>query len=315
MTNTPRSGSPLPGKLPDVPQKAHLPAPYNKDLSTVLRNLQRASEDRRRELANSPVTAAWLYAGMKLIRRNLGPAPDRRPARVDVERSLERRVLDFLSQRDVAAEVSRNDAPFDTHASTGVLRTTWGSQSSYVADLLRFGLWSAHYETSYDSTVAERERLLVESADFIDAVHLSAITELDALTSMPTFRLHLLAVATAEGDEVLRTAIAENYRSVLDEWRGTYERAFTARGLRLRPGASFDELAQILAAMAEGMCLREIGDLRSGIRTPGGRSLLGTGAIAVLVGFLQPEAEPPGPPTEELLRRMIRPTGGRDQVG
>src|SRR4051812_27881142 len=104
--------SPSPsGKLANIPHKAHLPAPYDKDLSSVLRNLQRASEDRRRELANSPVTAAWLYAGMKLIRRHLGPDPDRRPARVDEERSLERRVLDFLSQRDVAAEVRRNNAP------------------------------------------------------------------------------------------------------------------------------------------------------------------------------------------------------------
>src|SRR4029453_7502796 len=74
-----------------IPQKSHLPPPYDRDLSAVLRNLARASEDSRRELANSPVTAAWLYAGMKLIRRNLGPSPDRRPARVDVELSLERR--------------------------------------------------------------------------------------------------------------------------------------------------------------------------------------------------------------------------------
>jgi hypothetical protein len=309
MTNTDRSESPASGKLIDISHKSHLPPPYNKDLSTILRNLARASEDSRRELANSRVTAAWLYAGMKLIRRNLGPSPDRRPARVDVERSLERRVLDFLSQREVAAEVRRNDAPFDTRASTGILRSTWGSQSNYIADLLRFGLWSAHYETTYDSTVAQREQLLVESADFIDAVHVSALTELDALTSMPTFRLHLLAIATAEGDEVLRAAIAENYRSVLDEWRATYERAFTARGLRLRPGASFDDLAQILAAMAEGMCLREIGDLRSGIRTGPGRSLLGTGAIAVLVGFLEPEGEKPGLAAEQLLRRMVRPAG------
>ncbi len=294
-----------------IPQKAHLPAPYNKDLAPVLRHLQRATEAARRDLANSPVTAAWLYAGMKLIRRNLGPRPDRKPARVDVEASLERRVLDFLSQRDVAAEVRRNEEPFETRESVGVLRSTWGSQSNYIADLLRFGLWSAHYESSYDATVAERERWLVDNADFIDAVHRSAIVELDALTSMPTFRLHLLAIATAEGDEVLRNAIAENYRTVLAEWRGTYERAFTARGLKLRAGASFDELTQILAAMAEGMCLREIGDLRSGIRTSAGRSLLGTGAIAVLVGFLRSADDEPGPPMEDLLRRMVRPNPAR----
>ena len=308
MTGDDRTEPSPPERLADIPQKAHLPAPYNKDLSPVLRHLQRVSETTRRELANSPVTAAWLYAGMKLIRRNLGPLPDRRPARVDVARSLERRVLDFLSQRDVAAEVRKNEKPFETRESVGVLRSTWGSQSNYIADLLRFGLWSAHYETSYDTTVADRERWLVESADFVDAVHRSAITELDALTSMPTFRLHLLAIATAEGDEVLRDAIAENYRSVLDEWRGTYQRAFTARGLRLRAGASFDELAQILAAMAEGMCLREIGDLRSGVRTSERRSLLGTGAIAVLVGFLQSADDPPGPPMEDLLRRMVGPS-------
>lgn len=291
----------------DIPAKRDLPVPYNKDLSQVLRHLHRSTPNARLDLANSRTTAAYLHAGMKLIARHLGPGPERRPARPDDADSLDRRVLSFLSQREVVAEVRRNPTPFDTRGEPGVLRTTWGPHSNYIADLLRFGLWSAHYEASYDKAMAQREQWIVEQPDLVGTVHRAALDELDALTSMPIFRLHLLAIATAEGDAVVREAIAENYRGLLHDWCDTYRRAFTARGFVLRPGASFGDLTQVLAALAEGMALRDIGDAQSRIRTAPDRSLLGTGVIAVLLGFLQPRGDPPGGTMEDRLRAMAPP--------
>jgi hypothetical protein len=299
----------------DIPAKRDLPVPYNKDLSEVLRNLNRHTEHARLELANNPTTAAYLHAGMRLIERHLGPHPERRPVRVDDETSLDRRVLSFLSQREVVAEVRRNGKPFATRGEPGVLRTTWGPHSNYIADLLRFGLWSAHYEASYDRSMRERGQWIVEKPDLVETVHRAALEELDALVAMPIFRLHLLAVATGEGDDVVREAIAENYRGLLDDWRDTYERAFTARGLKLRPGVSFGDLTQVLAALAEGMALRDLGDAQARIRTSADRSLFGTGVVAVLLSFLQPAGEP-GDTMEDRLRAVAPPPStGRDARG
>ncbi len=299
----------------DIAAKRDLPVPYNKDLSQVLRHLHRTTENARLDLANSRTTAAYLHAGMKLIERHLGPDPERRPVRVDDQNSLDRRVLSFLSQREVVAEVRRNEQPFDTRGEPGVLRSTWGPHSNYIADLLRFGLWSAHYEASYDRAMRQREQWIVERPDLAETVHRSALDELDALISMPIFRLHLLAVATAEGDAVVREAIAENYRGLLDDWCDTYRRAFTARGLELRPGVSYDDLTQVLAAMAEGMALRDLGDAQARIRTSENRSLLGTGVVAVLLGFLRPAGDPPGDTMEDRLRATAPAAGRRHDRG
>ncbi|MEH0416115.1 hypothetical protein [Streptomyces sp. B21-083] len=57
--------------------KDHLSYPYNQDLSGVLRRMNRRTPFSRKRLANDPVTAAYVLAGMQLIRRHLGPGAQR----------------------------------------------------------------------------------------------------------------------------------------------------------------------------------------------------------------------------------------------
>ena len=224
--------------------------------------------------------------------------------------SVERRALEFLSQRQVVAEVTRNNEPFDQDGTAGALRSRWKSHSHYIADLLRFGLWEEQYGCDYDLMRAEHEvRLKDAGYDLVESVHLAAIRELESLVTMPIFRLHLLAVSTAEGDDVIREAIGENYRGVLEDWQGTYERALTARGLRPRRGESFAKLAQMLAAMAEGMAMRELGDAYSPVRTGETRTLLGEGAIWLLLGCLQSEDDDDRRSADDRLRAMTRRVG------
>jgi len=290
-----------------VTEKEDLPTPYNRDMSKVLRNIDRSTEQGFVRAANNRVTASFLRAGMTLIRNELGPGARRRPA-VPTERgSVERRALEFLSQRKVVAQGRKNEAPFDRDGTAGALRRRWKSHSHYIADLLRFGLWEGQYGLDYDDMRIKREASLMDHGhDLPESVHMAAVGELDLLTRMPIFRLHLLAISTAEGDPVIRDAIGENYRSVLRAWESTYERAFTNRGLKPRPGESFAKLANMLAAMAEGMAMRELGDAYSPIRADDTRTLLGEGSVLLLLGCLQSDDDGDCRSAAERLRAMVR---------
>src|SRR2546423_9926248 len=91
--------------------KDQLPYPYNQDLSTVLRHLDRRTPFSRQRLANDPVTAAYISAAMRLVQRHVGPGVQRVLADPEDEKSLARRLLSFLSQRAVAAEVQQQSRP------------------------------------------------------------------------------------------------------------------------------------------------------------------------------------------------------------
>jgi hypothetical protein len=109
------------------PLKRQLPYPYNQDLSKVLRGLKRNPITRRRRQANDPVTAAYLYAAIQLIRRHLGPGAIRTPGDAGEPDSVERPLPGFLTQRAVAAEVNHNPAPFHRAGSSSTLRKTAGT--------------------------------------------------------------------------------------------------------------------------------------------------------------------------------------------
>jgi hypothetical protein len=58
--------------------------------------------------------------------------------------------------------VANNPDPFVKIGSTSTLRATWVSQPHYIADLLRFGLWSERYLGMYtEELTAHVENLVV----------------------------------------------------------------------------------------------------------------------------------------------------------
>lgn len=108
---------------PRVPKgKKSLPFPYNQDLSTVLRHLNRRTPWGRRQLANNKITAALLRAGMRLLHRHLGPG-----ARYPV--TSERLLLGPLSLGSVADEFAQNDPPSRASATASRCCGTAGSRT------------------------------------------------------------------------------------------------------------------------------------------------------------------------------------------
>jgi hypothetical protein len=265
--------------------KQQLPFPYNQDLSSVLKRLDRRTLFSQERLANDSVTSAYLAAGLRLIHKHLGPGAERPLADPDDQNSVERPVLAFLSQRRVTNEIRYNPDPFVKVGSIGTLRSTWRSQSDYVADLLSFALWYLHEPAHDADKIAPDAEQVVAGTDFVDAAHRLCFYDLTTVLESPHFRLELLTAAAADGDEILQQALADNQAGAVQPWKQLYEEMFKARGLRLRPGISLDDFAEMLASLVSGYGLRGIGSPSSvNIDIERKRSMFGTAALALLLG-------------------------------
>ncbi|HEX6470505.1 MAG TPA: hypothetical protein VF069_15515 [Streptosporangiaceae bacterium] len=289
--------------------KAGLPSPYDQDLSKVLAHLDRRTPGSRAKLANDPVTAAYLAAGMRLIERHLGPDAQRTLADPDDESSVERPLLSFLSQRAVAAAVADNPHPFPRMGNVSTMRSTWRSQSDFIADLLRFALWSEHHPASWESTKAfgAIERLIEEAdSDFAQIIHELGYHNMMIFVSRARFRLRLVATAAAEGDDVIRAALGALYQGGLASWREVFTKVVEDQDLRLRPGITPDDFLNLLAALVEGIALRALADPSANVVDHGRRrSLLGTGALALIRGCLERANDSDGMSLEESVHDMV----------
>lgn len=286
--------------------KQQLPPPYNQDLVKVLRGLKRRRTlIARRRQANDPVTAAYLFAAMRLIERHLGPGAKRVPDDPDDPDSIDRPLLGFLSQRAVAREVSRNPAPFPSMGRISTIRERWEHQSHFIADVLRFGLWASHYPAQHQHEVADAEDEMIRGSDPIDSVHRLCYWYTTRLLSTPAFRLELAAVAEAEGDPVIREAIYERHRENRPLWSTFYDQVLRSRGLRLRTGVTPEDCGIILSALADGLAMRSLGDpVAPVIDSERQRCLLGTAALMLIAGGVVSADDGNAVPLEDAARAV-----------
>jgi hypothetical protein len=286
--------------------KQQLPYPYNQDLSKVLHGLRRRNPiTRRSKQANDPVTAAYLAAATRLIQRHLGPGAVRAQGDPDDPDSIERPLLSFLSQRAVAAEVNHNPPPFHRVGRVSTMRERWRHQSDFIADVLRFGLWSWHYPTPHQEEMADAKDEMIAGADPVWALHRVSYWALIRLLSTPMFRLGLVAVAEAEGDPVIGEAVSQRDRANNPVWKSFYEEFLSSRGLRVRPGITLDECVTLLAALADGLALRALADPAAQVVDHEQRHcLLGKAALAIVAGCVERADQSEGLSLEQAVRAM-----------
>jgi hypothetical protein len=297
--------------------KENLPYPYNQDLSAVLRRLNRVTKDAKERLANDGVTASFLLAGMRLLATHLGPQPQRTFLDPDDEKSLERPLLKLLSQRLIIAEMAKNPDPFAKVGAVSNLRSTWRSQSDYIADLLSFGLWSRHYVGVHADKIAELAEQLVMGTDFIEAVHELCYWDLCTLVDMPSWRLQMVASVMAEDDPVIGASLTQNYRDILKTWQPVHGQAIERLGVRLRPGISLDDLSCLFTALAEGLAFRMVADADARVVDhERRRSLYGVGCLAIFASCTERADDPHTATMEEFTQAVIeRGAVFNDHVG
>ena len=293
--------------------KQQLPYPFNQDLSEVLQHLDRKSPLVRERLANDPVTAAYLAAAVRLVRRHLGPGIDPTDPAHHGEDNVDRPLLMFLSQRHVADEVEHNPFPFPARGTTSAMRDRWKLQSHFLADLVSFVLWTAYYPEQYKDVIATGAENLVRGADFAQAVIDFTYRVCCTIASTVAFRLQLVAIATINGDDALRQALAGKYQRGVAIWSQVYAEFIEARGLRLRPGMSRTDFTNILTAMLEGVVIREISDPDAlAIDHERQYSLLSTAALALVNGCLEPARHADGRSLIDAVNHLVRRSSGEE---
>ena len=294
-----------------------LPHPFNQDFSDVLLHLDRKDDLRRERLANDPVTAAYLAAAVRLVRRQLGPGTDpAMPTRQGEDDTVDRPLLGFLSQRNVAKEVENNPFPFPARGSTAVMRERWKLQSHFLADLISFVLWTAYYPEQYKDVIANGAENLVRGQDFAHAIVDFTYRVCCTIVSAVSFRLQLVAVATINGDDALRQALTGKYQRGVRLWSQVYAEFIEARGLRLRPGISLTDFTNILTAMLEGIVIREISDPDAMIIDHERQySLLSTAALALVNGCLEPAGQSDGRSLIESVNDLVTRASPTQRAG
>jgi hypothetical protein len=290
----------------DENPKKQLPHPYDQDLSKVLTHLNRRTPFARDRLANDPVTAAYIAAAVRLVGRHLGPNPDRIPTDPRDENSLARPLFNFISMPAVAEEVTNNPDPFPRQGSVPTMRSTWRSHSDFIADLINFVVWPGNHPAGfYEEMAADADRLL-EGPDAVEAVHDLAYLNVAASIPTPSFRLTYVAMVTADNDKTLSDAVAQSYEGLLAPWKEVYAAFIEARGLQLRPGITIDDLANMLAALVDGLEMRTIASPSAAlVDHDRKRTLLGTAALAMVYSLLEPAKNPSGKTLEQAVHEMI----------
>lgn len=290
----------------DSEGKRGLPFPYNLDLSRVLRHINenRRTEAGRSALANDPLTAAYLCAGMRLLDQHLGP--QRHCACVADHDS--RSLLSFLSQRNVVNALPGNGGRFPKRGTLSSLRDRWPSHSGFVADLISFVVWKENYRPGHRQYRVSVTNRLVHDEDFVQAVQDTAYWHTAEGVKLPSVRLSLALMAAADGDTDVAEAISAAYRDYLGSWKGLYEDVMQARGLRLRAGLTLDDLANALSAATDGIILRAIGDPSvSVVDHEQQRSIMGAVALAIINSFLERADDSDGLTLEQAVAKRLAP--------
>jgi hypothetical protein len=294
------------------------------------------------DLANSPVTRAYLEGGRRLAENELlGYVRDQERTFRPLGTLTKKRVIDEAKAifreargderiaRALYGTVPELERP-TTKPSAGTLRDRWDVLPYYLGDLVRYVLRERYSLT--DGMLDETTRAeLRETAAFSAAVDKVAYEDMKVVYADETSaRFQYLMTGLADFHEEVREALGGVYEHSFGYWRGVYAEILEARGVSLRPGISLDELTMMLTGMAQGLSLRHIG-AASGkvVDHHNQRSVLGKASQILIAGAIDPGdgrevAEvvdelmavriPPGTDRGKLARfrpRIRRPRGGR----
>lgn len=253
------------------------------DLARVLRNLMKGgggakrSREARQRLANDQLTRAYLEAGMRLIAEQLKVAQSQPPVEHTDEDVLS--FFQWLARQKVLDEAERQDPAL--RPSEGTFRHRWEFQPDYIGDLLAYALsverWTGHTSFAEDSRTT-----LIDGEDFARSIHEIAYRDICALVENPAHQITILASVAATRDPRSGQILGETYRFINEAWESLYETTLLARGLKLRKGISMTDFGDILAALADGISMRQLADPNvSFIDHQRRESLLGKAALAV----------------------------------
>lgn len=253
------------------------------------------------DLANSPLTRAFLEGGRRLAEIELMGGGEQKHTFRPLGTLTKKRVIDeakaiFRAARDdeqvaraLYGTVPEKERP-TTKPSAGTLRDRWDILPYYLGDLVRYVLRERYSLT--DGMLDERARAeLRGTAAFSAVVDKVAYEDMKIVYADDTSaRFQYLMTGLADFHEEVRDALDGVYEHSFVYWRDVYAEILEARGVSLRPGISLDELTMMLTGMAQGLSLRHIVTTRRDevVDHRERRSVLGKASQLLIAGAIDP---------------------------
>jgi hypothetical protein len=265
------------------------------DLAPVLTNVAAdARPGTRAKIANSPETRAFLELGLHLLRDDL---LDHRGPDLQDDHDAGTRLFAGLSQARLVERAEQEDAHREhpRMLTVGMFRDRWRYKSRYTEDLIAYLLRPALLEQAIQD-VAEAAREVPEDASFGEFVRQLVDRAMAVTTGDPLWSLQTLVWVALPNHPRVQDFLTARYEHWITHWAGLYQLLAHRYGLRLRPGYTWSDVAEVFDAAAEGARLRAraMGSLAQ--LSTGDDVLTGT-ILALLPGFFtNPEvcAAPPG---------------------
>lgn len=178
------------------------------------------------------------------------PRPDPRELLLDAGIDLLRRAASDLMLRALTVRAVSGAA----NRSTGAFYHYWETQAAYVHDLVDH-LMRPTQVVDADPISDELARL---DGSQIDAETIGALFDAhtEELADHPDMRLMMLLWSMPDEDHHVRSGLREVYQRYQTEFGATYRRIIGATDAQLIDGLTFEDVAAMLAAMADGVALR-----------------------------------------------------------
>jgi len=262
------------------------------DLVSVLSNVAVDARPATREkIANSPETRAFLEVGLMLLRDDL---LDHRGPDLLADHDAGTRLFAGLSQARLVERAEREGLQDERPLvlTVGMFRDRWRYKSRYTEDLIAYLLRPARLEQVMQETRVIAHALARDKT-FPELIKAMSHAVLESTLDDPLWSLQTIMWVALPKHPGVQSFLKVRYEKWIAHWASVYEEVTVHYGVRLRPGYTWWDIAELINAVADGARLRARA-MGSMATLSSGDDVL-VGAIQALVGgLLEPaESEPP----------------------
>jgi hypothetical protein len=273
-----------PGVMPD----------QDDDLAQVLTNVKvNRLPPTRSSWANSWKTRAFLHLGLRLLYEHHSAADT-------PETGSGMHLIGNLTPENLANAAQRSVSDPDLAAQLSVVRwkETWGHRGAYLEDLVAYLFRPTPYVQRIERV---RDAMVIDPGLRLnDFVRYVSDAEFDAAFSNPLYALQTWLQAAMPSHPSVSPCVVLLEDASLPLRGSLYQRAFSAYGLTLRDGLTWEDAADLSATLMKGAVLR--GRARGEHpRLAAGDSTLHSGMLAMMSGWFSL------PHDELMIRLPVRP--------
>ncbi|MFD1545917.1 hypothetical protein [Nonomuraea guangzhouensis] len=230
---------------------------------------------------------AWelLLAGERLLRRHMGlEGPAGCPARLEE--------IAGISRRSVVGEAQQSEN--GSSLTESALRRRWKHMSSYLLDLIAFGVRSSVWSEQHPEQMHDLQEAMAKTPA-VPLIERIAYEEVDGRHQNPTFRLQVAFQALFSHDPTVTRVLRQADQIQVNSWRAVYSDILNNRGLRLRPGVNVEDLTLALHLVGKALAFRAVlweeeshEGYAKAIDRETETTFLSPLILALLVGFIDP---------------------------